>query len=139
MLRPEGMSTVCASEPHQLTHPCSTTAAPGSSNYDRPNRLKGREDGSIRWVELLEKFRSVQDRARRSQRQNLDGDDIPVGVSELRIGDGPLELRGKDSRPQSGLASAAQKDNAPAPPKKSTLGKQFGRLGGAMSNKGRKS
>jgi vacuole morphology and inheritance protein 14 len=33
--------------------------------YERPNRLKGREESHIKWSELLDKFRSVQERARR--------------------------------------------------------------------------
>src|SRR5688572_18347157 len=125
----------------------STTTPSTSSNYDRPNRLKGREDGNIRWVELLEKFRSVQERARRAQRQNLDGDDGPVsGLSDLRIGDGAGDSRPRDTRGPMSTAPppVPQKDASmpppPAPPvKKSSLGRQFGRLGGAVSGKNRRS
>ncbi|EAU36595.1 conserved hypothetical protein [Aspergillus terreus NIH2624] len=51
---------------------------PASSTYDRPSgtRLK-RDENSIRWVDLLDKFKSVQEAARRSQRASqraLDGD-----------------------------------------------------------------
>ncbi|ROW00249.1 hypothetical protein VSDG_03438 [Cytospora chrysosperma] len=54
------------------------------------NRLKGREEGIIRWGELLEKFRSVQERARRAQRLGGDLDDRPtLGVGDLRILDAP--------------------------------------------------
>ncbi|WZH46492.1 vacuolar protein 14 C-terminal Fig4p binding-domain-containing protein [Fusarium acuminatum] len=119
-----------------------STSAPSSSNFDRPNRLKSREDGNIRWVELLEKFRSVQERARRAQRQNnMDGDEIPLmGVSELRIGDGAADVKGKDTRGV-GLQTIPQKEPAPAPPvpaKRIGLGRQFGRLGGAVAGKGRR-
>ncbi|KAG5656102.1 hypothetical protein KAF25_008978 [Fusarium avenaceum] len=119
-----------------------TTSAPTSSNFDRPNRLKSREEGNIRWVELLEKFRSVQERARRAQRQNnMDGDEIPLmGVSELRIGDGAADVKGKDARGV-GLQTIPQKEPAPAPPvpaKRIGLGRQFGRLGGAVAGKGRR-
>lgn len=129
----------------QILTQSSTSSAPSSSNYDRPNRLKGREDGGIRWVELLEKFRSVQEKARRAQRQNLEDDDQPpLGVSELRIGDGTLDTKGKDMRSTAAdLPSTAPKETAPAPApaapaKKSGLGRQFGRLGGAVSGKGRR-
>ncbi|KAL7269478.1 hypothetical protein RUND412_007860 [Rhizina undulata] len=37
-------------------------------SYERPTRLKGREN-EIKWIELLEKFKSVQERARRQQVQ----------------------------------------------------------------------
>ncbi|KAF4995651.1 hypothetical protein FGRMN_4961 [Fusarium graminum] len=107
-----------------------------------PNRLKSREDGNIRWVELLEKFRSVQERARRAQRQNnIDGDEIPsMGVSELRIGDGAADVKGKDARGV-GLQTIPQKEPVPVPPvpaKRIGLGRQFGRLGGAVAGKGRR-
>lgn len=122
-----------------------STSTSSSSNYDRPNRLKGREDGGIRWVELLEKFRSVQERARRAQRQNAEDDDIPpLGVSELRIGDGALDTKGKEVRATAtDLPSTVQKEPAPAPAqaapaKKSGLGRQFGRLGGAVAGKSRR-
>lgn len=55
-------------------------AGPASSSYDRPSgsRLKPRDENSIRWVDLLDKFKFVQERARRaqaSQRQSLDATD----------------------------------------------------------------
>lgn len=122
----------------------STSTTSGTSSYDRPNRLKGREDGNIRWVELLEKFRSVQDRARRAQLHNMEGDDVPfMGVSELRIGDGAGDAKGKDGRATGAAPPAVpQKDPTPVPPvppaKKSGLGRQFGRLGGAVAGKNRR-
>ncbi|KAF2402501.1 ARM repeat-containing protein [Trichodelitschia bisporula] len=48
-----------------------TTPSASTANFerpDRPNRLKAREEGGIRWTELLEKFRAVQERARRVAR-----------------------------------------------------------------------
>ncbi|KAI9370839.1 vacuolar protein 14 C-terminal Fig4p binding-domain-containing protein [Aspergillus egyptiacus] len=46
----------------------STSSA--SSTYDRTSaRLKQRDENSIRWVELLDKFKSVQEKTRSSQRQ----------------------------------------------------------------------
>ncbi|CAG7565329.1 unnamed protein product [Fusarium equiseti] len=124
------------------TAPRAAPAPTSSSNFDRPNRLKSREEGNIRWVELLEKFRSVQERARRAQRQNnMDGDEMPtMGVSELRIGDGAVDIKGKETRGV-GLQSIPQKEPAPAPPvpaKRIGLGRQFGRLGGAVAGKGRR-
>lgn len=122
----------------------SAVTTSGGTNYDRPNRLKGRDDGTIRWVELLEKFRSVQERARRAQRQTVDGDDVPsIGISELRLGDGTLEVKGKDGvRGMAAGPPVIPKDStpvAPMPPAKKTgLGRQFGRLGGAVSGKNRR-
>ena len=55
----------------------SSGPASSSAGFDRPNRLKQREDGIIRWTELLDKFRSVQDRARRANRPQPHGDEAP--------------------------------------------------------------
>lgn len=57
-----------------------SAAQTGPPQYDRPSgsRLKPRDENSIRWVELLDKFKFVQERARRaqaSQRQSLDAND----------------------------------------------------------------
>jgi vacuole morphology and inheritance protein 14 len=124
-----------STETHASSFSTPTNAGPAS--FDRSSRLKGRDEGGIRWNELLEKFRSVQERARRAQRPGGDLDDT------FGIGDG----RGE------GLGSNAFKDLArlPGPPilvkdtpvapvgsqqaahkSKSSLGK-FGRLGGAVS------
>ena len=158
MWRREGMPTLQALVPLGLPgrFPCaaattdtsahnSASPSTGSSNYDRPNRLKGRDDGSIRWVELLEKFRSVQERARRVQRHTLEGEEMPApGFGDLRIGEVSLEAKGKESRgPGPGAAPPVpQKDVTPVVPaqtaKKSGLGRQFGRLGGAVSGKNRR-
>lgn len=121
----------------------STTAPTSSANYDRPNRLKGREDSGIKWQELLEKFRSVQERARRIQRQNLEGDDVSVAaLNDLRIGDGAAESKSNNrAAATAGGAAPANpaKEAVPVPAvKRSSLGRQFGRLGGAVSGKNRR-
>ena len=43
------------------------------STFERPNRIKTRDEGGVRWVELLEKFRTMQERARRPGRPGLAG------------------------------------------------------------------
>jgi vacuole morphology and inheritance protein 14 len=117
----------------------SSVTTPGASGYDRPSRLgKGREDGIIRWDQLLEKFRSVQDRARRAQRGNGGGslDDGP-DFGELRIGDG---IGNKETTRSAPGPPVPQKDPAPvAPAKRSTgLGRQFGRLGATVAGRGKR-
>lgn len=111
---------------HSAPRPSTTT--PSSSNYDRPNRLKGREEGPIRWDQLLEKFRSVQDKARRAQRLGGGLDEGP-DFSEFRLSDG---LGWKDTA-RTAAPPVPQKETTPAPavapPRKSGLGRQFGRLG----------
>lgn len=51
------------------THaPAGINSSSATSSYERPTgRLKTREENVIRWVELLEKFKSVQEKARKSQ------------------------------------------------------------------------
>ncbi|KAL1640125.1 hypothetical protein SLS58_007239 [Diplodia intermedia] len=63
-----------------------TTPTQTTSGFDRPNRLKSREgEGGIKWQELLEKFKQVQERARRAQRNamlGIDGSpDVPDAAS----------------------------------------------------------
>lgn len=121
-----------------------TTPGTSSSNYDRPNRLgvKGREENIIRWDQLLEKFKSVQDKARRAQRLMNGGtlDDFP-DLNGLQLTDGAGEGLDKPQRPPG--PPVPQKDTAPPPaaaPKRSSgIGRQFGRLGGAVSGRTRKS
>lgn len=59
-----------------LNAPLSTTQT--APSYERPTgtRLKGREENSIRWGELLDKFKAVQERARRSQAQQRHSVDL---------------------------------------------------------------
>ena len=116
---------------------------PSGSNFDRPNRLKGREDTIIRWTELLEKFRNVQERARRSQRLGGDFDDSSsLVMSDLRIGDG-IEARGTKEGGR-GPPPVPVKDApptaapVPTPKPRMGLGRQFGRLGGAVAGRGRR-
>ncbi|ATZ47346.1 Bcvac14 [Botrytis cinerea B05.10] len=111
-----------------------TTAGP--SNYDRSSRLKGREESGIRWGELLDKFRIVQERARRARRPGGDMDDGLSGFeSRMESGDS----RGfKDSTRLSGPSPISKEapSGIPSGPQhtksRSSLGK-FGRLGGAVA------
>lgn len=112
----------------------SSATTPSASSFDRPNRLKGREEGIIRWAELLEKFRSVQERARRAQRLGGDLDDRPtLGVGDLRIADGIDLVPSKAPAGRAGPPVPLKDTPTPSPPapapKKSGLGRQFGRLG----------
>ncbi|CZR57420.1 probable enzyme activator VAC14 [Phialocephala subalpina] len=99
----------------------------GPSSFDRSSRLKGRDEGGIRWNELLEKFRSVQERARRAQRPGGDFDD---GLGEARVGDN-LDARAFKELARLQGPPLPVKDTPPAAAankSKSSLGK-FGRLG----------
>lgn len=73
------------------TAPSSSTASGSAASFERPNRLKAREDGGIRWVELLEKFKAVQEKARRIKGHNSHSDE---GLG-LGLGIGSLQEKGK--------------------------------------------
>ncbi|KAJ0115929.1 hypothetical protein N8I77_003809 [Diaporthe amygdali] len=124
--------------------PRPNAATPSSASFDRPNRLKGREEGIIRWGELLEKFRSVQERARRAQRLGGDRDDQPtLGVGDLRILDAAEMAPPKTvvGRPGAGPPVPVKDSPVPTPPAakpRSGLGRQFGRLGASVSGRGKR-
>ncbi|KAJ5206327.1 hypothetical protein N7491_003054 [Penicillium cf. griseofulvum] len=64
--------------------PRSTTQTAPSFDRSTGTRLKTRDENSIRWVELLDKFKAVQERARRSQgstRQSFDQSGPPINPS----------------------------------------------------------
>ncbi|KAF3061271.1 Protein VAC14 like protein [Daldinia childiae] len=115
----------------------SPATTPSASNYDRPNRLgKGREDNTIRWDQLLEKFRSVQEKARRAQRM-LDGSNLDDGLDF-----GGLRITEREPPRPVPAPAVPPKDSTPPaapPPKRSGLGKQFGRLGASVSGRGKRS
>ncbi|KAL2889066.1 Vacuole-associated enzyme activator complex component [Ceratocystis lukuohia] len=112
----------------------SSTSAPSSSSssFDRSNRLKGRDDNSIRWGELLEKFRSVQERSRRAQGRGGSGHEeaYPLGLGDPKV-DPNVKSRDRSQNPQLGVGrDTGPVPSAPAPKPKSGLGRQFGRLSG---------
>ncbi|EGO55547.1 hypothetical protein NEUTE1DRAFT_123939 [Neurospora tetrasperma FGSC 2508] len=124
---------------HIAPRPTATT--PSASTFDRPNRLKGRDDSIIRWNELLEKFRSVQERARRLQRG--DEDDASSALSDLKIGGGEtaMDAKGTGREGTGGRAPPVPAKDLPAaapPAKTRTLGRPFGRLGGAVAGRGKR-
>ncbi|KAK4156440.1 vacuolar protein 14 C-terminal Fig4p binding-domain-containing protein [Chaetomidium leptoderma] len=138
---------------HISPRPNATT--PNVPTFDRPNRLKGREEGIIRWGELLEKFRTVQERARRLQRMGggNGGDFDGPGSGGLRFGDGSTDLKGQGPDGAGGGGGPGRpprgpvvKETPPPPPAKpepvskprTGLGRQFGRLGGAVSGRGKR-
>lgn len=121
------------------THGPSSSSAPtptGPTNYDRPNRLKGREEGGIKWNELLEKFRAVQERARRAQRPGGDQDEVGLGDPK------GTELDSKALKDLSKMQGAAPPAKEPGPSTsgaatpshktRTSLGR-LGRLGGGMA------
>jgi vacuole morphology and inheritance protein 14 len=129
----------------------SSTPATGvgsTTGFERSNRLKSRDDsGTIRWVEMLEKFKSVQDKARRAQRpQGDDLSGLPNGISGLSMGGStPFESLGREKTPDlpKGAIRPVGADGVPTKPppvqaqghkSKSSLG-NFGRLAGGIGHR----
>ncbi|KAI4207942.1 MAG: hypothetical protein LQ346_000279 [Caloplaca aetnensis] len=113
--------------------------------FDRPNRLKGREEGVIRWVELLDKFKAVQERARRaklSQSQVDDTASAPAAESDGSKDKGFLLPDGQKPglRPLS-AGSGVQRPPPPTGPlhkPKSSLGNLGRFTSGVGGRKGKK-
>jgi len=142
VLYPRISSKFGGMETHALAS-LSNATTPSGSNFDRPNRLKGREEGIIRWNELLEKFRNMQERARRAQRVGNEVDDGPgLGLGDLRIGDGGELKPAKDiARTATGPPVPLKDAPTPVPPQvkpRLGLGRQFGKFGGAVAGRGKR-
>ncbi|KAL8802476.1 MAG: hypothetical protein Q9182_003784 [Xanthomendoza sp. 2 TL-2023] len=127
--------------------------------FDRPNRLKAREEGPIRWVELLDKFKAVQERARRAGRSltnvSDDGGPVPTATAAatteggsgkdklLLLPDGGTKQGGL-MRPWSAGSGAGQRGPLPPPPSgplhkpKSSLGNLGRFTSGVGGRKGKK-
>lgn len=117
------------------THNSSSTPSnAGPSNFDRSSRLKGRDEGGIRWNELLEKFRSVQEKARRAHRLGGDLDDGLDGRVGEGLNTGTLKDLTRLPGPPLPVKDTPVAPVAAANKSRTSLGK-FGRLGGGTRPK----
>lgn len=111
--------------------------------FDRSNRLKPREDGVIKWAELLEKFKTVQDKARRAHRlhdQDEDGSLAPNAPIETLKDKALPDVPTQGLRPSSAgsITRGMPPPSGPLHKPKSSLG-HLGRLaGGVAGRKGKK-
>ena len=62
--------------------PSAQSSSSNVSNFERPNRLKAREEGTVKWTELLDRFKATQEKARRNQRMAHLGEDLPSAELE---------------------------------------------------------
>ncbi|EON65433.1 hypothetical protein W97_04671 [Coniosporium apollinis CBS 100218] len=118
------------------TPPASSNSAPSAvSNFERPVRLKAREEQGIKWGELLEKFRNTQERARRPSRGvgGEEGESAQMGLEkERKI---PVEAQPRQLRPPS-AGSVTRTQTAPPGSLKPKSGlSNFGRLAGGVAGR----
>ncbi|KAK0516940.1 hypothetical protein JMJ35_000095 [Cladonia borealis] len=123
--------------------PLRTNPQTSAPSFDRPGRLKPREDGGIKWVELLEKFKSVQEKARRAQKlQNQVDDGISAPNTEIEnIREKALPDVPKQAPTPPSTSSGAQRMPPPSGPihkSKSSLGNLGRFAGGVAGRKGKK-
>ncbi|KAF2267387.1 ARM repeat-containing protein [Lojkania enalia] len=91
--------------PRTYTGSVSSQQGPTASGFERSNRLKAREDGGVKWVELLEKFKTTQEKARRAQRIASLGEDVGLA---------PIQEKEKPSAPNTAARGANLRPNSPA-------------------------
>ena len=120
----------------------STPQTPGAT-FDRPNRLKPREEPGIRWTELLEKFKSVQEKARRAHRMENQVEDgiLASTATVVDSKDKSLPDVPKQALRPSSEGNASQRTGAPSGPlhkPKSSLGNLGRFAGGVAGRKGKK-
>jgi len=120
----------------------SSQPGPAVSSFERPNRLKAREESGVKWVELLDKFKATQERARRSQRVAMGGEDIgPVPTQDKdKLGSQELPSKGSNLRPPSAASTSRPPQVQPPAGHKprsslSNLGRFAGGVGGRKAKK----
>ena len=116
----------------------STPATP-TTTFDRPTRLKPREEGAIKWTELLEKFKSVQEKARRAVRlQNqVDNGMSATDLEVEKVKENPLPDVPKQALRPPSASGTAQRMPPPSGPiykSKSSLG-NLGRFAGGVTGR----
>lgn len=126
------------------------SGATGSNFSERPGRigmgaLKAREEESkVKWVELLDRFKQVQEKARRSQRLASLGEDLPLNedLKEKEKPPAPSKIpgAGRPGSPAGAMrpppAPAAGQNNAQGHKPRPSLG--LGRFAGGVGGRKKK-
>lgn len=119
----------------------SSSLGNSTSNFDRSNRLKPREEGGVKWTELLDRFKNTQERARRNARLASMGEDMAAGMSPIEK-DRPPEVPPKN--PRIAGAAAGRTPVSPAGPQapghkpKGSLGGLGARFAGGVAGRRKK-
>jgi vacuole morphology and inheritance protein 14 len=105
--------------------------------FDRPNRLKVQEKSSIPWSELLEKFKGVQEKAKRASRpysQAEESSSMSQSMTESSKEKALPEVPQPATRPLSAASGVVSRTAPPLHKPKSSLG-NFSRLTERVSNR----
>ena len=101
-----------SSETGSASAPPSNLGNAGS--FGRPDRLKARDESGVKWVELLDKFKNTQERARKNARLASLGEDIGVGMSPIEKEKSAPEVPPKPNRLPGPAAPAGRPVPTPA-------------------------
>ncbi|GAB7360898.1 hypothetical protein MBLNU230_g0884t1 [Neophaeotheca triangularis] len=119
--------------------PSGPTTPSTVSTFERQNRLKSRDDSTIKWTELLEKFKATQERVRRVQQRNL-GAQHGLHASESQQRDsGPVESSGLVGREMGKGVKLPERPGGAAAGgsgSRSESAQGFGRVGGVVGQVG---
>jgi len=101
--------------------------------------LKAREDGGIRWSELLEKFKNVQDKAKRAKGLHGQIDDQPTALNGMLEQSKEKSLQDSSKYPGRplGAEGSAPRSLVPQHKPKSSLG-NFSRLARGVAGQKKK-
>ena len=117
-----------------------------TANFDRPTRLKPREDSLIKWTELLDKFKTVQERARKSSGLGATGDAnndrptpiIPQPHRDKELPEVPTKSASRPPTAGNGPAARPVPPTGPIHKPKSSLSNLSRLTGGVRGNKTKK-
>ncbi|KAJ4366509.1 hypothetical protein N0V95_000175 [Ascochyta clinopodiicola] len=125
----------------------SAPQGPSASGFERPNRLKAREEGSVKWTELLDRFKATQEKARRTQQHATMGEDVPAGLETVQEkepkGPPPVPPKNVSLRPNSPAGAmrppvtAGAANAAPGHKPRSSLS-NLGRFAGGVAGRKKK-
>ena len=94
------------------------------STFERQNRLKSREEGGIRWTELLDKFRSTQERVRKAQQRAANPHAVEEEEQAKAVEEKPRGFTRPNSQTSIGRPGQGAQGQVPGP------GGMKGRAGG---------
>ncbi|KAF2197521.1 ARM repeat-containing protein [Delitschia confertaspora ATCC 74209] len=119
----------------------SSQPSPAVSSFERPNRLKAREEAGVKWVELLDRFKASQEKARRPQSVPGFGEDAAAAAAALqdkeKLATPEVLSKNPNLRPNSAASTrgSAPPVQVPASHKPRSSLSNLGRLAGGVAGR----